>query len=169
MVERVLGGVCVVATVCILGYVAAGFLWNPSDAWRAELENRLAQMRPDDVRYVTTSDVNFPELQATIAEKPRLWRELVPPPPPPKRRPVPPKPPDLAKMLKNVGVTRTTVGRGEKARVLIKTAQNPRGSLQGIGDKVNGVEILRIERDSILFGVEENGKQYTFQMMRMRR
>lgn len=157
------GAFSILCIALIMGWNAVN---NPMDKRRAELEADVGEVKPARSSYGERTDLDSQEIRATILSKPNLWRQLITPPPVKKTVVKPPAPPDLAKMLRGVTVTRQGFGKGEKMKAQIKTPENPRGGYMAVGDKVMGTTILKIEKDSVLFGFNKGKKRFTKELPR---
>ena len=161
--DRVLETVLVLSALSLCAYGAMMFVDDPMEARRARLEEELRTIRPMIAEYSTAPTGDLGGLRAAVTSKPSLWEELIPAPAAPPRRKMPP---NLQQKLQGVVPTRTSIGTGEAVKVLIKSTNNPRGSFLGVGEKVNGVAVLKIEKTSVLFGVTQNGTRYTHSVPR---
>ena len=95
--------------------------------------------------------------EQSITGKPEIWRHIV-------ERPKPrPQPFDIGAALRGVEATRQTLGE----RVLIRTPSNARGEWFQVGDRINGVPIVEITRESVTFSVvHTDGQTYTHSVSR---
>lgn len=167
--ERLFAAVSAVAAIALIGVMGLRFGSNPMDERAHALENDLAKISTKEVTFDTTPNYDFESLQRTIRKKPKLWMELVPPPPPPppkKKKIVQVPPPDLANMLQGVSPTRQQLRKKGQLMVLIKTPKDPRGHYHSVGDVIQGLTILKIEKTSVVFSMSRNGRTYTHSLRR---
>ena len=161
--DRVLTTVLVLATLLLGAYGVNNQMNDPMEARKAQLEEELQSIGPSSADYTMQPPGNLGELRAAVTSKTSLWQELIAAPAAPPPRVMPP---DLQRRLQGVVPTRTSIGTGDNVKVLIKSTKNPRGSFVGVGEKVNGTTLLKIEKTSVLFGVTHNGNQYTLSVPR---
>ncbi len=154
--ERIIMGVGA-AVLLFLGAAVGWFAFNdPTEETRSDLawDLQQAQQRQGNPGGGSAS-IDFAALEEDVVERDNLWDELISPPP---QRP---SPPDLAGALRGVTVTRESMGSGNDMRVRIRTSSDSRGSWMGVGDEVNGLTIIEITSDSVVFGREAHGRMYT--------
>ena len=136
---------------------------DPMESRRQRLEARLMDVAPDPDAYTAPIAAEVAPSYESIHENTALWRELIVAPPAAPRRLMPP---NLRTKLEGIVPTRSSVGSGDFLKVLIKSTDNPRGTFMGVGEKVNGVTILKIEKRSVLFGLSHQGKSYKYTILR---
>lgn len=154
--ERIIMGVGAVVLL-FLGAAVGWFAFNdPTEETRSDLawELQQAQQRRANTGGGSAS-IDFAALEENVVERDDLWDQLIAPPP---QRP---SPPDLAGALRGVTVTRESMGSGQDLRVRIRTSSDGRGSWKGVGDEVNGLTIIEITSDSVVFGRQAHGRMYT--------
>jgi hypothetical protein len=164
-ITRVILGACALWAVACLGLAAWGVVQNPMRARRAALDERLAKITyvPEDI---ATPDRSPMKLQRkSIVDKDALWRPLVAPPAAP---PPPEEKPDLLQKLQTVTVSaRDQIRTGDSLKVkLHMSPEDKRGRWISVGDKINGLTVLEIRDDAVVFALEQNGKQYTEELPR---
>ncbi len=149
----IVGAVVLLALGAMVGWFAFN---DPTEETRQDLAWDLeqAQQRRDNPGGGRAA-LDLAALEANVVERDDLWDQLVAPPP---QRP---NPPDLAGPLRGVTITRESMGSGDDLRVRVRTASDRRGSWMGEGDVVNGLTILEINSDSVVFGKREHGRMYT--------
>lgn len=130
---------------------------DPMNGRQERLETRLTAIASEPKAYTTPVRAEITPSYESIHENTALWQELIVAPARPSR---PVRPPDMRKKLEGVVVTRASVGSGDTLKVLIKSTDNPRGTFMGVGEKVNGTTILRIDKRSVLFVLKHQGKSY---------
>ena len=163
-VELAISIASALAIVLCVGAFAFFASRNPMHERLAGFEAELAAVSAIDEEYTTIADVDFERLVTAIFARRMLWQQLVAPPAPPKRTVAPP---NLEKMLKGVQISsRLELGRGDTVKVNVKTATSKRGEWKGVGDKVNGLEIVRITKQSVLFRLSRGGEEYVYTMRR---
>ena len=163
MLERLAIAICVAATLGSATLFVMKFVDNPLDGRRIALANDLRTIKPVEEDYSVKGPENYDALRDAIADKRAIWTELIEPPPPPPPRQVVIPPPDWEKLLRKVFVAR---GRVKKGGVVVKVrfhhkGGGVRGVMYEIGDTINGCEILSFNKDSVTFGITQNGKKYT--------
>jgi hypothetical protein len=62
------------------------------------------------------------------------------------------------------GVSASRHGIGEKAKII--TPNNGKGEFYGVGDSINGVGIVEVTKEYVLFKKIHAGKEYTKKIMR---
>ena len=155
--ERLVTPVGILIALSLVAYGVVTYFDNPMDDRRAVLESALAKIEPEEEIWDTTVRTNFSELRRNISGNRRLWGELILPPPKP---PPPKRTLDLAKKLAGVMPTRQSFGIGDTLKVKIVAPAAPKGAFYGVGDKVSGVKIFAITKDSIKFSQWFEGKEY---------
>lgn len=136
---------------------------DPMDTRRERLETRLMEVAPAPDSYADSTNPEAAPSYENIYENTALWRELIVAPAP---APVRVMPPNLRKKLEGIVPTRSSIGSVGSLKVLIKSTDNPRGTFMGVGEKVRGVTILKIEKRSVLFGLSHQGKSYKYTIAR---
>lgn len=162
--EIAIVSVSVVVIVLSVGAFAMNMNRNAMQERLTEFEMELAGVTYIEEEYATVAEVNFKKLVIAINAKPTLWRELVAPPPPPKRIAAAP---NLEKMLQGVTISsRLELGRGDSVKINVKTPADKRGAWKSVGDKINGLAIKEITKESVTFSLERGGKEYTYALPR---
>lgn len=139
----------------IAGLIAAkillDFVFNPMNAVRADLAEELSKV-PAHASVEEATEHDYAVLHNTIAAKPSLWQELVAPAarPAPKAPPAPPpaEAPDVAAMLKDLGMAPGQIG---KDRMRVIPPGRPKGDWMRIGDTFNGCKLVSFTRDEAVF------------------
>lgn len=135
----------------IAAKIILNLFMSPADAVRAELEEALAQV-PARAPLSGGEDPDFAALCNPILDKPSLWHEVVgPPPAAPRAAPAaPPVPaaPDVAGMLKDLGMAPGQIGE-DKMRVIPPGA--PDGAWMAVGDTFNGCTLESFTREEAVF------------------
>ena len=147
----------------LVGWTVLNGVRDPMESRRQRLEARLMDVAPDPDAYTAPIAVEVALSYESIHENAALWRELIAAPPAPPHYVMPP---NLRKKLEGIVLTRNSIGSGDTLKVLIKSTDNPRGTFMGVGEKVNGVTILKIEKRSVLFGLSHQGKSYKYTILR---
>ena len=147
----------------LVGWTVLNGVRDPMESRRQRLEARLMEVAPDPDAYTAPIAAEVAPSYESIHENTALWRELIVAPPAPPRRVIPP---NIKKKLEGVVPTRSSIGSGDTLKVLIKSTDNPRGAFKGVGEKVNGVNILKIDKRSVLFGLNHQGKSYKYTIAR---
>ncbi len=163
MLERIAIAICVAATLGSAALFVMKFVNNPLDGRRIALANDLRTIKTVEEDYSVKATENYDALRDAITDKRAIWTELIEPPPPPPPRVVVIPPPDFEKLLDKVFVAR---GRVKKGGLVVKVrfhhkGGGVRGLMHEIGDTINGCEILSFNKDSVTFGISQNGKKYT--------
>lgn len=160
---RAATAVLVLLSVVLGAYLVRNALGDPMAPRRTALENRLQDIVPEKTDYLASARSDFSAERGRITGKSAIWRELVPAPPRPPARKMPP---NLRRKLSGVVPTRTSIGSGSDTKALIKSTENPRGAFIGVGEQINGVTLLRIEKTVVVFGVTQQGVDYTHEIPR---
>ncbi len=155
------------ATLVLAGAAAAigWFVFNdPTTDQREWVRAQLmtAESSADNTRD-GGSAVDFVSMEQTIANRNHLWTPVIPQP-----RQAPPAP-DMEGPLRDVEITRESMGFGDDLRVRIRTGSNRRGRWMGVGDVLNGLTIKEITDTEVVFSKESHGREYTTQLRRGRR
>lgn len=149
--------VLMVLSLGLVAWTILNGMRDPMDSRRERLETGLMGIASEPKAYTTPVRTEIASSYESIHENTALWRELIVAPPIAPRRV---RPPDMRKKLEGVVVTRGGIGSGDTLKVLIKSTDNPRGTFKGVGEKVNGTTILKIDKRSVLFGLMHQGKSY---------
>lgn len=155
-------GILIALSLIAFGVVT--FLDNPMDKRREILESNLALIQPVEEKWEIADNTDFSELRIDISGNNRLWEQLILPPPPPPPRP--PSPPDLNKMLAGVTPTKQSFGAGKSLKLKIITKGSPKGEFFSVGDAINKVKIIAIDKEQVTFGLKFMGEQITHSIPR---
>jgi len=162
---RIAIGACAFWLIVCLSTLARNGVRNPMTAHKAALEARVAAVTfvPEDLPEPDKAPMKAQ--RKTIVDKEALWRPLVEAPAAP---PPPESKPDLLEKLKGVTASaRDEIRVGDSLKIKIHTnPEDKRGRWVGAGDKVNGLTILEIKADTVVFALEQNGKQFTAELPR---
>ena len=163
--EQIITVACalVVTASLVVGILRA--VQNPMHERLAQLEAELASVVYIPEEYAMNSSANYAAIVMGIARKSVLWEELVAPP---VRKPKPKAPPNLEKMLKGVVASlRFEIESADTVSIKITTPENRKGDWMSVGDKINGLTIIEITRDSVLFTLNSGGEEYTYSLPRL--
>lgn len=148
------GAVLAVLIVMLL----IGFLQNPVEARRADLERRLSELSPVEPEFDLGADAKFEEWQQSVAARARLWGPLIPP------QKAEAAPPALQQMLAGVEPTRNTMGSGDSAKVQIRV--DGKKDWYAKGQQVKGCTIAEITPNDILFTVTQDERVHGMRLPR---
>lgn len=162
--EKFITPVGILIALSLIAYGVVTFLDNPMDKRWEVLESHLAKIQPVEEKWEIADNTDFSELRINISGNNRLWEQLILPPPPPPPRP--PSPPDLNKMLAGVKPTKQSFGAGDSLKLKIITKESPKGEFFSVGDAINKVKIIAIDKENITFGLDFRGKQITHSIAR---
>ena len=141
--------ITIALSVLIAARIVLGFVANPMEGVRADLNRELAQVPAGMGGGGAHND--FAALQNTLAARPTLWRELIPAPEAPKEDPVAapgPKPPDLAALLKDISVGRGQIG---ESKIRLHTPKAPKGEWVAVGTVINGCTLASFTSEKVTF------------------
>lgn len=163
--ERIVLAVSGLACAGLIGFMVYTSMNDPTVERKASLERELRNISPEYIEYQTGNQADFARIWDVVQKKPNLWRELIPPPPPPK---VIPKiiPPDWSKILKDVQISKISLGRGDTMKARIKHPGSPRGEFLGVGDRIGVAEIKNVDSDKVLFETKKDDRVYTHAVAR---
>ena len=144
-----------------VGSIVWRFVNSPIAARKAAHEARL-----QDSRFaggdVPTQDSSPRKARGdAIVAKGTLWKGVVDAPPPVESAP------DLGEQLKTIVATKQQIVRGDAVNIKIRAnAQDRQGRWMAVGDTLNGLTLKEIKPDAVVFGLQQNGKEYTAEVRR---
>ncbi len=157
--------VAVLWSLACIAFAGWNVVRNPMDARKSDLDTRLSRIVFVPEELAKPENAPLSVQRAAIVKKEAIWRPLVAAPtaaPPPEAKP------DLLEKLKGV-----TASRRDQIRVgdslKIKIHMNPedkRGRWITVGDKVNGLVVMDIKEDTVVFSLDQGGKQFTAELPR---
>lgn len=147
-----------IAILAGIGALIALSVLNGSVQARKEgLRFRLENARAAGTMVEPEADVDYESIQYAIAAKPNLWSPLTTP----QKAAV--QPPDLAKILNGVSISRNTVGSGDNIKIKVTMPEDRAGQWVGIGATVRGLRVKSIDRrGSVTFSQQFQGREYTY-------
>jgi len=159
-----IGAAALWCVVCVV-WIGWHAVRSPMSARETALQTRLAAVTYEPEALIGQDSAPLGIDRRKIVEKEALWRPLVAAPPPP---PAPEAIPDLLEKLKGVTVSRRDQIRAADG-LKIKARLSPddkRGRWIAVGDTVNGLKVAEITPETVVFTMEQNGKQYSTQLPR---
>ena len=152
-------------TVFCLAYVGYRAVNNPMDDRYVALETKLNAVPFVPEEFESPEEIDDRELRDRVMAKNALWSDLVAPPPPP------PKPeekgPDLDELVKGIRPSaREQIRNAQGLMVKVYTEGDRNGKFLGVGDRVNGLTILEITDDEVVFQAVVKKQEYSVPVKR---
>ena len=158
--------IAIAVSVLIAARILFGFIVNPMNGVRADLNRELTQVPVGMGSGGSHNDLVA--IQNALAARPTLWRELIPAPEAPPEKPVEavgPSAPDLAALLKDVSVGRGQIG---DSKIRLHTPDAPKGEWVAVGTVINGCTLASFTPEKVVFTYKwkEGGKELSIALPR---